>query len=108
TIRAGTTIHLFCESAGSDPGDARDAGPGGAGAGVGITAGERGGPPSLSAGPPLRPPHTRDRATEPRGPDRPPPPPLACPRGGRGGGAWTPDRGTTGRVRTPMACGPEQ
>src|SRR5262252_3466071 len=50
TIRAGTTIHLFCESAGTDPGgtgdpehgDARsgDAGPGAA-AGFDITAGER-------------------------------------------------------------------
>jgi cytochrome P450 len=27
-IRAGTTLHLFCESAGTDPGDAGDAGPG--------------------------------------------------------------------------------
>jgi cytochrome P450 len=46
TIRAGTTIHLFCESAGTDPGDAGDTGPGGAGsgdavAGFDITAGER-------------------------------------------------------------------
>src|SRR5262252_4456690 len=40
-IRAGTTIHLFCESAGTDPGDAGDAEPGGAVAGFDITAGER-------------------------------------------------------------------
>jgi cytochrome P450 len=50
-IKAGTTIHLFCESAGTDPGDASDAGtgPGGVGdpgsgtaaARFDITAGER-------------------------------------------------------------------
>jgi cytochrome P450 len=50
-IRAGTTLHLFCESAGTDPGDAGDAGPGdarsgdmGSGdvvAGFDITADER-------------------------------------------------------------------
>jgi cytochrome P450 len=40
-ISAGTTIHLFCESAGTDPGDAGDAGSGGAVAGFDITAGER-------------------------------------------------------------------
>jgi cytochrome P450 len=40
-IRAGTTIHLFCESAGTDPGDAGDAGSGAAMAGLDITAGER-------------------------------------------------------------------
>ena len=40
-IRAGTTIHLFCESAGTDPGDAGDAGSGAAVAGFDITAGER-------------------------------------------------------------------
>jgi cytochrome P450 len=50
-IRAGTTLHLFCESAGTDPGDASDAGPGdarsgdmGSGdvvAGFDITADER-------------------------------------------------------------------
>ena len=39
-IRAGTTIHLFCESAGTDPTDADDAGSGAA-AGFDITAGER-------------------------------------------------------------------
>ena len=38
---AGTTIHLFCESAGTDPGDAGDAGSGDAMAGFDITAGER-------------------------------------------------------------------
>jgi len=41
TIRAGTTIHLFCESAGTDPGGAGDAGGGAAAAGFDITAGER-------------------------------------------------------------------
>jgi cytochrome P450 len=40
-IRAGTTIHLLCESAGTDPGDAGDAGSGAAMAGFDITAGER-------------------------------------------------------------------
>ena len=40
-IRAGTTIHLFCESAGTDPGGAGDAGSGAAMAGFDITAGER-------------------------------------------------------------------
>jgi len=51
-IRAGTTIHLFCESAGTDPGDTDGAGagdpgdtdgagPGGAAAAFDITAGER-------------------------------------------------------------------
>ena len=45
-IRAGTTLHLFCESAGTDPGDADDAGSGDVGsgdalAGFDITAGER-------------------------------------------------------------------
>jgi len=40
-ITAGTTIHLFCESAGTDPGDAGDAGSGDAMAGFDITAGER-------------------------------------------------------------------
>ena len=45
-IRAGTTLHLFCESAGTDPGDAGgtesgDAGSGDAVAGFDITAGER-------------------------------------------------------------------
>jgi cytochrome P450 len=40
-IRAGTTIHLFCESAGTDPEDADDEGPGVAMAGFDITAGER-------------------------------------------------------------------
>jgi cytochrome P450 len=40
-IRAGTTVHLFCESAGTDPGGAGDAGPGASLAGFDITAGER-------------------------------------------------------------------
>ena len=40
-ISAGTTIHLFCESAGTDPGDAGDAGSGAAVAGFDITAGGR-------------------------------------------------------------------
>jgi cytochrome P450 len=40
-IRAGTTIHLFCESAGTDPEDAGDEGPGAVVAGFDITAGER-------------------------------------------------------------------
>jgi cytochrome P450 len=40
-IRAGTTIHLFCESAGTDPGDAGADGPGDGVTGFDITAGER-------------------------------------------------------------------
>jgi cytochrome P450 len=40
-IGAGTTIHLFCESAGTDPTDADDAGSGATVAEFDITAGER-------------------------------------------------------------------
>jgi cytochrome P450 len=105
-IKAGTTIHLFCESAGTDPGDAGDAGPGGALAGFDITAGERrphfgfGGGIHYCLG------HyvartdmcaaltvLARRLREPR-PD--------------GEAAWLPDSGNTGPVRLPIAFDPGQ
>jgi cytochrome P450 len=103
-IRAGTTIHLFCESAGTDPGEAGDAGPGAAGAGFDITAGERrphfgfGGGIHYCLG------HyvartdmcealtvlaRRLREPRPAGP-----------------AAWLPDSGNTGPVRLPIAFDP--
>jgi cytochrome P450 len=103
-IKAGTTIHLFCESAGTDPGDAGDAGPGGAVAGFDIMAGERrphfgfGGGIHYCLG------HyvartdmcealtvLARRLREPR-PD--------------GEAAWLPDSGNTGPVRLPIAFDP--
>ncbi len=103
-IKAGTTIHLFCESAGTDPDDAGDAGPGGAVAGFDITAGERrphfgfGGGIHYCLG------HyvartdmcealtvLARRLREPR-PD--------------GEAAWLPDSGNTGPVRLPIAFDP--
>ncbi len=103
-IKAGTTIHLFCESAGTDPADAGDAGPGGAVAGFDITAGERrphfgfGGGIHYCLG------HyvartdmcealtvLARRLREPR-PD--------------GEAAWLPDSGNTGPVRLPIAFDP--
>jgi cytochrome P450 len=120
-IKAGTTIHLFCESAGTDPGDASEAGTGpadvddaGSGAvgsgtaaaGFDITAGERrphfgfGGGIHYCLG------HyvartdmcealtvlaRRLREPRPAGP-----------------AAWLPDSGNTGPVRLPIAFEPEQ
>jgi cytochrome P450 len=115
-IKAGTTIHLFCESAGTDPGDAGDTEtvPGDAGdpgssaaaAGFDITAGERrphfgfGGGIHYCLG------HyvartdmcealtvlaRRLREPRPAGP-----------------AAWLPDSGNTGPVRLPIAFEPEQ
>jgi cytochrome P450 len=105
-IKAGTTIHLFCESAGTDPGDADGAGPGGAVAGFDITAGERrphfgfGGGIHYCLG------HyvartdmcealtvLARRLREPR------------PAGEAG---WLPDSGNTGPVRLPIAFDPGQ
>jgi cytochrome P450 len=114
-IRAGTTLHLFCESAGTDPGPG-DAGPGDAGpgdaasgdavAGFDITAGERrphfgfGGGIHYCLG------HyvartdmcealtvlaRRLREPRPAGP-----------------AAWLPDSGNTGPVRLPIAFVPGQ
>jgi cytochrome P450 len=111
TIAAGTTIHLFCESAGTDPGvagdaEAGDAGPGDAVAGFDITAGERrphfgfGGGIHYCLG------HyvartdmcealtvlaRRLREPRPAGP-----------------AAWLPDSGNTGPVRLPIAFVPGQ
>jgi cytochrome P450 len=115
-IKAGTTIHLFCESAGTDPGDASEAGTGPAGAGgagsgaaaagFDITAGERrphfgfGGGIHYCLG------HyvartdmcealtvlaRRLREPRPAGP-----------------AAWLPDSGNTGPVRLPIAFEPEE
>ena len=105
-IRAGTTIHLFCESAGTDPGDAGDAGSGATVAGFDVTAGERrphfgfGGGIHYCLG------HyvartdmcealtvLARRLREPR-------------LGGEA--AWLPDSGNTGPVRLPIAFEPGQ
>jgi cytochrome P450 len=103
-IRAGTTIHLFCESAGTDPGDAGDAGSGGAVAGFDITAGERrphfgfGGGIHYCLGHYVARTDMREALTV-----------LARrlrePRPG-GEAAWLPDSGNTGPVRLPIAFEP--
>jgi cytochrome P450 len=103
-IRAGTTIHLFCESAGTDPGDAGDAGSGGAVAGFDITAGERrphfgfGGGIHYCLGHYVARTDMREALTV-----------LARrlrePRPG-GEAAWLPDSGNTGPVRLPIAFDP--
>ena len=105
-IRAGTTIHLFCESAGTDPGDAGDAGSGGAVAGFDITAGERrphfgfGGGIHYCLGHYVARTDMREALTV-----------LARrlrePRPG-GEAAWLPDSGNTGPVRLPIAFVPGQ
>ena len=105
-ITAGTTIHLFCESAGTDPGDAEDAGPGDAVAGS-TSRPASGGRTSASAAAI----HyclghyvartdmcealtvLARRLREPR---------LA------GQAAWLPDSGNTGPVRLPIAFLPGQ
>jgi cytochrome P450 len=105
-IRAGTTIHLFCESAGTDPGDTGDLGSGAAAEGFDIAAGERrphfgfGGGVHYCLG------HyvartdmcealtvLARRLREPR-------------RAGQA--AWLPDSGNTGPVRLPIALVPGQ
>jgi cytochrome P450 len=116
-IRAGTTIHLFCESAGTDsgeadgagaadPGDADSAEPGGAGAGFDITAGERrphfgfGGGIHYCLGHYVARTDMCEALTV-----------LARrlrePRPG-GQAAWLPDSGNTGPVRLPIAFEPGQ
>jgi cytochrome P450 len=105
-IRAGTTIHLFCESAGTDPGDAGDAGSGGAVAGFDITAGERrphfgfGGGIHYCLGHYVARTDMCEALTV-----------LARrlrePRPG-GEAAWLPDSGNTGPVRLPIAFVPGQ
>jgi len=105
-ISAGTTIHLFCESAGTDPGDAGDAGPGGAVAGFDITAGERrphfgfGGGIHYCLGHYVARTDMCEALTVlARGLREPRP---------AGQAAWLPDSGNTGPVRLPIAFEPGQ
>jgi cytochrome P450 len=103
-IRAGTTIHLFCESAGTDPGDAGDAGSGGAVAGFDITAGERrphfgfGGGIHYCLGHHVARTDMREALTVLARRLREPRP--------AGEAAWLPDSGNTGPVRLPIAFDP--
>jgi cytochrome P450 len=103
-IRAGTTIHLFCESAGTDPGDAGDAGSGGAVAGFDITAGERrphfgfGGGIHYCLGHYVARTDMREALTVLARRLREPRP--------AGEAAWLPDSGNTGPVRLPIAFDP--
>jgi cytochrome P450 len=103
-IRAGTTIHLFCESAGTDPGDAGDAGSGGAVAGFDITAGERrphfgfGGGIHYCLGHYVARTDMREALTVLARRLREPRP------GGKA--AWLPDSGNTGPARLPIAFDP--
>src|SRR5215831_5402585 len=127
-IKAGTTIHLFCESAGtdpgeagdpgtgepgdagdadpSDPGDARDAGPGGGAAGFHITAGERrphfgfGGGIHYCLGHYVARTDMCEALTVLARRLRDPRP--------AGQAAWLPDSGNTGPVRLPIAFVPGQ
>jgi cytochrome P450 len=105
-IKAGTTIHLFCESAGTDPGDAGDAGPGGALAGFDITAGERrphfgfGGGIHYCLGHYVARTDMCEALTVLARRLREP-----CPDGEA---AWLPDSGNTGPVRLPIAFDPGQ
>jgi cytochrome P450 len=103
-IRAGTTIHLFCESAGTDPGDAGDAGSGGAVAGFDITAGEQrphfgfGGGIHYCLGHYVARTDMREALTVLARRLREPRP--------AGEAAWLPDSGNTGPVRLPIAFDP--
>jgi cytochrome P450 len=105
-ISAGTTIHLFCESAGTDPGDAGDAGPGGAVAGFDITAGERrphfgfGGGIHYCLGHYVARTDMCEALTVLARRLREPRP--------AGQAAWLPDSGNTGPVRLPIAFEPGQ
>ena len=105
-IRAGTTIHLFCESAGTDPGDAGDAGSGGAVAGFDITAGERrphfgfGGGIHYCLGHYVARTDMCEALTVLARRLREPRP--------AGQAAWLPDSGNTGPVRLPIAFEPGQ
>jgi cytochrome P450 len=120
TIKAGTTIHLFCESAGTDPGDASEAGTGpgdaddagsgaagsGAAAGFDITAGGRrphfgfGGGIHYCLGHYVARTDMCEALTVLARRLREPHP--ADPA------AWLPDSGNTGPVRLPIAFEPEQ
>jgi cytochrome P450 len=113
-IRAGTTIHLFCESAGTDPGDTGDAGSGDAGsgdagsgdavAGFGITTGERrphfgfGGGIHYCLGHYVARTDMCEALTVLARRLREPRP--------AGRAAWLPDSGNTGPVRLPIAFDP--
>jgi cytochrome P450 len=103
-ISAGTTIHLFCESAGTDPGDAGDAGSGGAVAGFDITAGERrphfgfGGGIHFCLGHYVARTDMCEALTVLARRLREPRP--------AGEAAWLPDSGNTGPVRLPIAFDP--
>jgi cytochrome P450 len=125
-IKAGTTIHLFCESAGTDPGDASDAqagpgdasdaetgpwdagGPGSAAAAAGfdITAGERrphfgfGGGIHYCLGHYVARTDMCEALTVLARRLREPRP--------AGPAAWLPDSGNTGPVRLPIAFEPGQ
>ena len=105
-IRAGTTIHLFCESAGTDPGDAGDAGSGAAVAGFDITAGERrphfgfGGGIHYCLGHYVARTDMCEALTVLARRLREPRP--------AGQAAWLPDSGNTGPVRLPIAFEPGQ
>ena len=117
-IRAGTTLHLFCESAGTDPGDAGpgdagpgnagsgDAGPGDAVAGFDITAGERrphfgfGGGIHYCLGHYVARTDMCEALTVLARRLREPRP--------AGQAAWLPDSGNTGPVRLPIAFDPGQ
>jgi cytochrome P450 len=125
-IKAGTTIHLFCESAGTDPADAGDAetppgdagdaetgpgdtgdpGSGAAAAGFDITAGERrphfgfGGGIHYCLGHYVARTDMREALTVLARRLREPRP--------AGPAAWLPDSGNTGPVRLPIAFQPGQ
>ena len=120
-IKAGTTIHLFCESAGTDPGDASEAGTGpgdaddagsgavgsgAAAAGFDITAGERrphfgfGGGIHYCLGHYMARTDMCEALTVLARRLREPRP--------AGPAAWLPDSGNTGPVRLPIAFEPEQ
>jgi len=105
-IKAGTTIHLFCESAGTDPGDAEDVGPGDAVAGFDIMADERrphfgfGGGIHYCLGHYVARTDMCEALTVlARGLREPRP---------AGQAAWLPDSGNTGPVRLPIAFEPGQ
>jgi cytochrome P450 len=103
-ISAGTTIHLFCESAGTDPGDAGDAGSGGAVTGFDIAAGGRrphfgfGGGIHYCLGHYVARTDMCEALTVLARRLREPRP--------AGEAAWLPDSGNTGPVRLPIAFDP--
>jgi cytochrome P450 len=105
-IKAGTTIHLFCESAGTDPEDTGDPGSGAAAAGFDITAGERrphfgfGGGIHYCLGHYVARTDMCEALTVLARRLRDPRP--------AGRAAWLPDSGNTGPVRLPIAFEPGQ